>query len=48
MALHALFLIASQRHWDAYIKYLFEQHSEMVTVARPTINPNLVHMTGKY
>lgn len=36
MALHALFLISSQRHWDAYIKYLFEQHAEMVTLARPT------------
>ncbi|MCJ1261692.1 hypothetical protein MMC22_001558 [Lobaria immixta] len=34
MALHALFLISSQRHWDAYIKYLFEQHAEMSDVAR--------------
>ena len=46
LALHALFLIGSQRHWDAYIKYLSEQHSEIVTVARPTINPLLDHIIG--
>ena len=31
VALHALFLVSSQRNWDSYVKYLNKQYSEMVS-----------------
>lgn len=33
-ALHALFLVSSQRNWDSYLKYLSKQYSEMVSQSR--------------